>query len=76
MHIITMTKQRSIGSFGVVPDESSGIGAPEITAEMIEAGVAILNRHTSDEFRVLPDEEIVRRLWLGMEGRRALASRS
>ena len=31
----------------------------EITDEMIAAGVAVLNRHTSDERRVLTDEEIV-----------------
>jgi hypothetical protein len=31
----------------------------EITPEMIEAGVRVLNRHTSDEHRVLPDEDII-----------------
>jgi hypothetical protein len=36
----------------------------EITPEMIEAGVRILNRHTSDERRVLPDREIIRRIIL------------
>lgn len=36
----------------------------ELTRATIEAGVAVLNRHTSDEFRILPEDEIIRRILL------------
>ena len=43
MHIITMTKQDTVGTIGAVPDDSSGAGAPDsITPAMIKAGVNIL----------------------------------
>jgi hypothetical protein len=37
-----------------------------VSVEMISAGVAALNAHTSDERRVLPDEEIVEIIWQAM----------
>ena len=40
----------------------------EITPEMLEAGVMALNSHTSDEYRVLPDEEIVEEIFNQMFG--------
>lgn len=33
---------------------------------MVAAGVAALNSHTSEEHRVLPDEEIVEAIWSAM----------
>lgn len=47
-------------------DYDSSRQAGAITPAMIEAGVAELNSHFSDDFRVLADEEIVRRLFLAM----------
>jgi len=59
-----------------VPVDSVGTGAPGFpTSDMIVAGVAELNRHTSDEFRVLADDQIVALVWKAMEGRRAAAKR-
>lgn len=37
------------------------------TSKMIEAGIGVLNAHTSEERRVLPDEEIVESIWLAMD---------
>jgi hypothetical protein len=50
-----------------VPARLEGItpfGEP--SAEMVAVGVAALNPQTSDEHRVLPDEEIVSKLWGAM----------
>ncbi len=41
-----------------------GDGAPEVTAEMIEAGVEVLLRHVGDEPRVYEPEEIAERIIL------------
>jgi hypothetical protein len=49
LHIITMTKQQTIGSFGSVPAESAGAGAPDqidtviVSREMRDAGERALD---------------------------------
>lgn len=48
------------------PKEVLGAGAPDPTPKMIAAGVCELNSHSSDDFRVLADEEIVERVWREM----------
>lgn len=46
--------------------KKAGAPASEPTFAMIVAGVAALNAHTSEERRVLPDEEIVEIIWKAM----------
>jgi len=41
----------------------------DATPEMIEAGVAVLNAHASDEYRILSDEDIVRMIYDTMNSR-------
>ena len=45
------------------PAQGDGV---EITPEMIEAGVSVLNAFSSDEYRGCADEELVERIWLQM----------
>ena len=48
------------------PSQKIDSASVQVTQPMIDAGVRELNAHTSDEFRVLPDEEIVEAIFLAM----------
>ena len=43
-----------------------GVPSAEIPEEAIRAGVSTLNAHVSDEYRILPDEDIVRMIFHAM----------
>jgi hypothetical protein len=66
MHIITMTKQNTIGTLAPAPDDSSGAGVPafdiEVTPAMIEAGIYAAREHSLGEGL----EELVRKVYLAM----------
>ena len=69
LHILTMTKQRAI--YCTVSGNSSGAGAPGKSTpaafpEMIDAGVAALQEVSSDDYRLIADEDVVLKIWSAM----------
>jgi hypothetical protein len=45
---------------------ANDVSTREVTPEMIRAGVAVLNAHLSEEYRVLPDEYVVELIYRAM----------
>jgi hypothetical protein len=44
-----------------------GAGAPGITFKQIAAGVAVLNRYSSDDYRGIADEDLVLKIWQAID---------
>lgn len=82
MAIITLTKVRQdidrpgqAGAVRMADRAIPAIGQKQLsrvfTPAMIKAGVSALNAHVSDEYRILPDEEIVEKIVMAVLDRRS-----